>query len=294
MSKIAILADSGCQIKKDALIKEGVYIVPLQITVNNQNYLDGIDIQSEEVFNRIKDEKCIATTSQPATGSLVEVIAQIKADGYDEILGISLASGLSSTIEGMKIAADMEEMPITLVDSKATAGNHKYLVKVAMTLVKEGRSAQEIKTVLEDLVKDSATLILVSDLQHLKRGGRITASVAVLGGLLKIVPVMKLNEDLGGKIDEFDKVRTIKKANIRIIEYFKEKNINSQDYILTLEDVLAPEICDEMKDYAKEALHSDTIHTGLLPAVVGVHMGIGGVGYQYIRKYQGIEQLEDA
>ncbi len=294
MSKIAILADSGCQIKKDAFLNEGVYIVPLQITVNNQSYLDGIDIDSKAVFERIQDEKCIATTSQPSTGSLIEVIDQIKEDGYDEIIGISLASGLSSTIQGMKIAADMQDMPITMVDSKGTAGNHKYLIKVAMTLIKEGKSSVEIKEVLEGLVKDSATLILVSDLGHLKRGGRITPAVALLGGMLKIVPVMKLNENLGGKIDAFDKVRTIKKANHCIVEYFKERNINSNDYIITIEDVLVPELREEMSEYTKMMLDSDTIYTGLLPAVVGVHMGIGGIGYQYIRKYQGIEQIKDA
>ena len=127
---------------------------------------------------------------------------------------------------------------------------------------------------------------MVTDLQHLKRGGRITPAVALLAGLLKIVPVMKLNEDLGGKIDSFDKVRTIKKANKRIVGYFKEKGINSNDYVITIEDVLSDELLDEMVNYTKQELNSDVIDQGPLPAAVGVHMGIGGIGYQYIKKYK--------
>lgn len=289
MSKIAILADSGCQIKIDQFVDQGVYIVPLQVSANGTTYQDEVDIHSKELFTKMRDENLLATTSQPATGAIVDVIHRIKEDGYDHILGITIASGLSSAINGMKLAADMEDMPITLVDSKGTAGNHRYLVKVAMTLIKEGKAIEEIKTILEELVEDSATLIMVSNLQHLKRGGRITSSVALLGGLLKIVPIMKLNYELGGKIDTFDKVRTVKKANLRILDYFKEKGITSKDYVLTIEDVLCPDLLAEMTALFKKELPADRIDTGLLPTVVGAHMGVGGIGYQYIRKYNGIE-----
>lgn len=292
MAKIAILADSGCQIEYNSMIDQSVYIVPLQVTIDGKTYQDEQDVHSKDIFEKMKNEKCMATTSQPSTGALVDMMNQIKADGYDHILGITIASGLSSAINGFKLAADMVNMPITLVDSMGTAGNHKYLVKVAMSLIQEGKGIKEINKILDDLVKESATMIMVTDLQHLKRGGRITSSVALLGGLLKIVPVMKLNEELGGKIDTFDKVRTIKKANQRIIEYFKEKGVNSKDYVITMEHVLCPEILEEMCQLAKDTLKSDKIFTGLLPSVVGVHMGIGGIGYQYIKKYKDIEQLE--
>ena len=286
MAKIAILTDSGCQLKIGEQEDQGIFIVPLQITINGQTYQDEVDIKTVDVFTRIKDEKCIATTSQPATGVLVEAIEKIKAQGYDHILGITIASGLSSAISGMKVAADMVEMPITLIDSKGTAGNQRYLVEVAHQLIKEGKDIKTIQTILEDLVNDSCTMIMVTDLQHLKRGGRITPAVALLAGLLKIVPVMKLNENLGGKIDSFDKVRTIKKANKRIVDYFKEKGINSNDYVITIEDVLSDELLDEMVNYTKQELNSDVIDQGPLPAAVGVHMGIGGIGYQYIKKYK--------
>ena len=84
-------------------------------------------------------------------------------------------------------------MPVTLVDTKGTASNQKYLVEVAAKLAREGKSPEEIKDILEKLVEDSATIIMVPNLEHLKKGGRITPAVAALAGLLKIVPIMKLN-----------------------------------------------------------------------------------------------------
>ena len=289
MSKIAILADSGCQIGYDEYQQQGVFIAPLQVTINNQNYLDEIDITAKDIFTKMKEENCLASTSQPTTGSLVETLTKIKEAGYDQVIGISLATGLSSTLNGMKLAADMVEIPIHLVDSKATAGNHHYLVKVAMTLAKEGKNVLEIVEVLKQLIEDSATFIMVSDLDHLKRGGRITPPVALLAGMLKITPIMKLNYGLGGKIDSFDKVRTVKKANLKIIDYFKSLNINDHDYIITMEHVLCDEMALEMLKHLKEHLQVSKVSYGLLPAVVGVHMGIGGIGYQYIKKYRDIE-----
>lgn len=289
MSKIAILADSGCQIKHDQYIQEGIYIVPLQVSIGEQTYLDEVDMDAKEIFTLMKNEKKMITTSQPSTGSLIEVLTQIKEAGYDEVLAISLATGLSSTLNGMKLAADMVEIPITLIDSKGTANNQRYLVKVAQHLINENKPMEEIVTILESLVEDSGTLIMVSDLNHLKRGGRITPAVAMLAGMLKIIPIMKLNYKLGGKIDSFGKVRTVKKANYTIIDYLKENHINDQDYILALEHVLCEELALEMKDYLLQQLNSQHITFGLLPSVVGVHMGIGGIGYQYIRKYKNIE-----
>lgn len=295
MSKIAILADSGCQIPLYEGI-EGVYIVPLQVIVDEEVFLDGqpVDmgknknvIDSRTIFLRMKEEGLMPKTSQPTTGSLSEAFTQIKKDGYDEVIAISIATGLSSTLNGMKVAADMVEIPVTLVDSKGTARNQRYLVEIARQLADEGKSAEEIRIVLEGLIEDSATIIYASNLEHLKKGGRITPAVAMLGGMLKIVPVMKLNYALGGKIDSFAKARTTRKANLTIIDHLEKCGVNAEEYIVTIEHVLDETTANTMIETIKERF-GENIETvvGDLPSVVGVHMGIGGVGYQYIKKYK--------
>lgn len=287
MEKIAILADSGCQIPFESLESECIFIVPLTITIDEKAYLDGIGINSLEVFHLIEKEDKFVKTSQPATGEIIKAIQKIKAAGYDHILALPIATGLSSAYDGIKLACDMEEMAVTLVDTKGTAGNHKYLVEIASKLVKEGKSIHEIKVILEEMVENSGTIIMAPNLKHLAKGGRITPTVAKLAGMLKIVPVMKLNYSLGGKIDSLDKVRTVKKANLKIIEHMiKECHVNNTDYIFTIEHVLCDDFALEMKQKLIEAIGPcDDITVRELPAVVGAHMGVGGVGYQYIKKY---------
>lgn len=219
MEKIAILADSGCQIPVGSRENEGIFIAPLTITMEGKSYLDDIEIHSIDVFERMEKDDIMVMTSQPSTGSLQEAVQKIKDQGYSHVIGLPIATGLSSTMNGMKLACDMLEMPVTLVDTKGTASNQKYLVEVAAKLAREGKSPEEIKEILEKLVEDSATIIMVPNLDHLKKGGRITPAVAALAGLLKIVPIMKLNYSLGGKIDSFGKVRTAKKANLKIIDH---------------------------------------------------------------------------
>lgn len=286
MSRIAILADSGCQIAINEI--PGVYIVPLQVIINEKTYLDEVDIDSKTVFEMMrKDKLLLPKTSQPSSGAIVEAITQLKEDGYDEVLAITIATGLSSTLSGVHLACEMEKIPVTLIDSKGTAGNHKYLVEVALQLINEGKSREEIKPILEDLVDHSATIIMTSNLDHLKRGGRITPAVAMLANMLKIIPVMKLNMDLGGKIDVLTKVRTVKKANLTIMDHMLSCGVNAKDYILTMEHVLCDEFASQMLAELKKKIGQGVeVAYGLLPSVVGVHMGIGGIGYQYIKKYQ--------
>ena len=247
MNKIAVLADSGCQLPIGTLEDQGIYIVPLTITMNNKTYLDFEEITALEVFERMNETGEIVKTSQPSTGSIQAAVHKIKAAGYEHIIALSIATGLSSTLNGMKLACDMVGMPVTLIDTKGTASNHRYLIRVAKTLIDEGKDISEIESILTSMVEESGTLIMAPNLDHLKKGGRITPAVAMLGNLLKIVPVMKLNYDLGGKIDTLDKVRTVKKANLKIIDYMVDVcGINNQDYIIAIEHVLVDELAQSM------------------------------------------------
>ena len=134
MSKIGIIADSGCQIDINGE-HEGIYIAPLCIGHDSQTYLDQLDITSLDVFNQMKETDDMYTTSQPSTGSLMKAMEEAKNDGCDELIGIPIATGLSSTLNGMQVAASSVEMPITLIDSQGTAYIQKKLVEAARYLV---------------------------------------------------------------------------------------------------------------------------------------------------------------
>ena len=293
MKKIAVLADSGCQFPIGSLEDQGIFIVPLTITMGQKTYLDLEEISAVEVFKRMEETGEMVMTSQPPTGVIQAMVRKIKDAGYEHIIGLPIATGLSSTLNGMKLACDMVDIPVTLIDTKGTASNQRYLIRVAKTLIDEGKSIDEIEKILTDMVEDSGTLIMVPNLDHLKKGGRITPAVALLGNLLKIVPVMKLNYKLGGKIDTFDKVRTIKKANLRIIDHLiNDCGVNNKDYIIAIEHVLVDDLANQMKQEIIKRIGECYITVRELPAVVRAHMGVGGVGYQYIRKYRGLSWNE--
>lgn len=292
MKKIAVLADSGCQFKIGSLEDQGIYIVPLTITMGDKTYLDLEEISALEVFKRMEKTGEIVKTSQPSTGSIQAAVHKIKDAGYEHIIALPIATGLSSTLNGMKLACDMVGIPVTLIDTKSTASNQRYLIRVAKKLIDDGKDVDEIERILTAMVEQSGTLIMAPNLDHLKKGGRITPAVAMLGNLLKIVPVMKLNYALGGKIDTLDKVRTVKKANIKIIEHMVNVCGVNKDYIIAIEHVLVDELAESMKQNLIDQIGECDITVRELPAVVGAHMGVGGVGYQYIKKYEGLSWNE--
>lgn len=282
MKKIAVLADSGCQIEING-DHPGIYIAPLCITMKQKTYLDQLEVTSIDVFKTMEKENLIVQTSQPSTGEMLKAVEKIKEDGYEEIIGIPIATGLSSTLNGMKVACDMVGLPITLVDSKGTARNQRELVYKARELVEAGKDVDYIKGVLEDMVEHSGTVIMVPNLDHLKKGGRITPAVALLAGMLKIVPVMELNYKLGGKIDTLTKVRTVKKAAKSLIDRAIEKGADASTYAFAIEHVLCEKEANDLKDYLISQIGECDVVVRELPAVVGAHMGVGGIGVQYIK-----------
>ena len=282
MKKIAVLADSGCQIEITG-DHPGIYIAPLCITMKQKTYLDQLEVTSIDVFKTMEKENLIIQTSQPSTGEMLKAVEKIKEDGYEEIIGIPIATGLSSTLNGMKVACDMVGLPITLVDSKGTARNQRELVYKARELVEAGKDVDYIKDVLEDMVEHSGTVIMVPNIDHLKKGGRITPAVALLAGMLKIVPVMELNYKLGGKIDTLTKVRTVKKAAKSLIDRAIEKGADASTYAFAIEHVLCEKEANDLKDYLISQIGECDVVVRELPAVVGAHMGVGGIGVQYIK-----------
>lgn len=283
MKKIAILVDSGSQIKQDN--QYGIFVVPLVISVNNKEYFDGDNITSDEVFDMMALSDVSIKTSQPSTGSVINVIQEIKRCGFNYIIALPIASGLSDTGNGIRLACQMENIPFTIVDTKATALIQKYLAITAMSKIKEGMEVAKIIDLLNRLIENSGTFITTPNLYHLQKSGRITPALAKLGSMLKVVPIMYLNNNLNGKIDILGKVRTFKRANLKIMDTMINDFGVNKDYIVVIQHVGCLNFSLEMKDILSERLNTE-VQISNLPTVVGGHMGVGGVGYQFIKKYK--------
>ena len=140
-------------------------------------------------------------------------------------------------------------------------------------LYDEGKDVDSIMKIIETLIDDSGTIILAPNLDHLKKGGRITPAVALLAGMLKIVPVMELNYKVGGKIDSLAKVRTLSKAKATLVNRLIELGVNAQDYIVTIEHVLCEESAYDVKKMIFDKIGEVEYELRELPAVVGAQIG---------------------
>lgn len=280
--KIAIVTDSGSGLTKKEANDLGIYYLPLQILVKDQMYLDGENITLEKVY-RMLEEGEMPTTSMPPVGIIEEVFEQIQADGYDEVMAIPLSGGLSSTASIMQAAAKEYNFSLHIVEIYTTCEIQKYLTLCAQNLVKKGKGVEEIISKLNESIVNSDTLIVPNDLQHLKRGGRLTPLAAALGGLLKIKPILQLNKQTCGKIDVFDKVRTLSKALSKAVSTFAEKDLDDS-YRLILLHSKADEEVIKLKELMEKEFPNIEIILGDIGPVVSVHTGLGCIGIQRVKK----------
>lgn len=284
--KIAVLTDSGSGMSQQEAHAQGIYFLPLQILHKDTQYLDGISIELSKVYELLHQEEDL-TTSMPPMALIEKSLEHMKADGCDTIIAVPITSGLSSTASIISAAAANAGMKLHLIDCFTTCNNQRYLAESAKKLVDMGLDAEEIVERLEDSIACSNTLIIPDDLQHLKRGGRLTPVAAALGGLLKIKPILQLNEASGGKIDVFDKVRTMSKAQQKAIDTFTSEHIG-EDYLLTVLHTDVEKEGIELKTRVEESFPARELLFGCIGAVISVHTGIGCLGMQYIKRVKGV------
>lgn len=284
--KIAIVTDSGSGLTKQEATQKGIFYLPLQIVIKDNMYLDGENINVEEIYEYLRQGD-MPTTSMPPMGLMEELFRKLKKDGYEEIIAVPLTSGLSSTSSIMQAVAKECDMKMHVIETYTTCNVQKYLSECAIQLVNQGHTSEEIIHRLEASAADSETLIIPDDLQHLKRGGRLTPLAAALGGLLKIKPILRLDGSSSGKIDVFDKVRTMSKAQNKAVMTFKEKALDDS-YTLTVLHSGSPVEGEKLKNLMEETFPGLDLYFGLIGAVISAHTGLGCLGIQYIKKVEGI------
>ena len=281
--KIAVVVDSGSGFTKQSAQEEGIFFLPLQIVDEDKTYLDGIDITNEEIFQMMKDGKMLKT-SLPPLGMIEQLFKSLKKEGYEHAICLSLTAGLSSTMQSIRLGAEEAGMPITCLETYTTCHIQKYLARAAKQLVDEGLPLEDIIARLEDSIAHSDTLIIPDDLDHLKRGGRLTPLAAALGGMLKIKPILKLNKSSEGKVDTFAKVRTMSKAMQMAVDTFTQKNEIDDQYEIVILHTDALETANAMKDLYFAKYPNCTTEFGFIGPVIAVHTGIGCIGIQYVKK----------
>ncbi len=217
MKKIAVVVDSNSGITNEEAKEWGIYIVPMPFIINDEILYEGVDL-SQDKFYEIQSSGTRITTSQPNINEIVELWEKILKE-YDEIVYIPMSSGLSKSCETATNFAQQFNGKVQVVDNKRVSITMKASALDALKMIKDGKSAKQIKQYLEDTALDSSIYLVVDTLKYLKQGGRITPAAAAIGTILNIKPVLQIQ---GGKLDSYAKVINIKSAKSKMLEAIKK------------------------------------------------------------------------
>ena len=218
MSKIIIVTDSNSGISKEEAEKIGVVVIPMPFFIEGKTYYEEISLSQDEFYQMLVAGKNIST-SQPSIGKICALWDELLKE-YDEIVQIPMSSGLSMTCDTATTFSQEKEYlgKVHIVNNMRISVTQRQSVYDALKLIKEGKSGEEIKEILENDALNSSIYITVQDLKYLKRGGRITPAAAAIGSLIGIKPVLQIQ---GKKLDAFKKCRGMKAGKLMMISAAK-------------------------------------------------------------------------
>ena len=207
MSRTAIVTDSNSGISQEKAKEMGIFVLPMPFLINGKEYLDGVDLFPAEFYEYLKQDADVST-SQPPPESVTELWDKVLKE-YDEIVHIPMSSGLSGSCETARMLAGDFEGKVEVVNNQRVSVTMVHSILDAQKLVADGKTAAQIREILEKEALQSSIYITVTTLKYLRKGGRITPAVAALGTVLRLKPVLQLQ---GERLDSFAKVRTMSAA----------------------------------------------------------------------------------
>ncbi len=286
MGKIAIVTDSNSGITQERGRKLGISVLPMPFYINDVMYLEGVTLTQEEFYKRLEKDERIST-SQPSPAEVCGLWDNLLKE-CDEIVHIPMSSGLSASCETAMGLARNYDGRVQVVNNQRISVTQTQSVLDAMGLAEAGRTAAEIKEVLEKEKMESSIYITLETLKYLKRGGRITPAAAAIGTVLNLKPVLQIQ---GEKLDAYAKVRGKKQAKRVLIKAMQEDfEKRFPDYVkegLMRLDVVYGGNLEEAKEFHKEVQEAfPGFDIGLEPMALSIacHIGQGALAVACAKK----------
>lgn len=287
MSKVAVLTDSNSGITQVDAKELGVYVIPMPFFINNETYYEDIDLTQEQFYEKLVDGVDIST-SMPMVGHVTDTWDKLLQE-YDEIVYVPMSSGLSSSCETAYMLSQDYDGKVQVVNNQRISVTQRQSVMDAKELAENGKSAAEIKEILEQHKMESSIYIMVDTLSYLKKGGRITPAAAALGTLLRLKPVLQIQ---GERLDAFAKARTVKQAKSIMIEAmkkdFKERFESEDGSKMHLEMAYTHDLAqaEQFKKEVQEAFPNNEIIMQPLSLSVSCHIGPGAIAIACSKKIE--------
>ena len=279
IEKIKIITDSTADLPSYIVNKYDIEVLPMFVSFGEETYTDGVDLQVHQLFMKVKEKEVFPTTSQVIPQRFYECFKKYLEDGC-KIICINLSSKMSGTYQSACIAKDMlETEDIVVIDSLNVTAGLGLLVLKACKLKAQGLGIKEIESEIIRAIPHVKSCLAFNTLDHLVKGGRLSKTAGVIGGLLGIKPILAVRD---GEMAVIDKVRGSKKAIKYIMEYAEKVEIKKDELSILLQagtndiiDLLRVNLMGKDVDFIQSEVG----------CVVGVHSGPGACGIFYFENY---------
>ena len=218
MSRVYIVTDSTADLTEEEVKQFEVSIVPMNISIDDENYIDGVTITKDEFKQKMIASSELPKTAQPSIGRFVEVYDELGKNG-DSVISIQMMRSISGTVDAARQAADITETNVKVVDSAFTSRSMGMIVKEAAKAAQEGKTVEEILEIVEDAKKRTTLYLTVVNLDNLIKGGRISQLMGMFSNLLNIKLFLQV---IHGKIEIIQKGRGLKSLQKKYEEIFEE------------------------------------------------------------------------
>ena len=195
--RIALVTDSTCDIPSDWVRQYDIGIVPLTIVFGDQQYLDGVELTSQQFYERLPKESHHPTTSQPTPKAFLEVYRRAASSGADEILAITISSAMSGTMQSARQAAQESSIPVQVVDGKNNSMGLGWQVIAAARVREAGGGLDAMLAAAAQVREDMVYYISLDTIEYLSKGGRIGDAARFLDSILRIKPLIYVRPDTG-------------------------------------------------------------------------------------------------
>lgn len=275
---VAIVTDSSACLPPELAEERGIVVVPLQVVIGARSYDEGPDGATPEMVAAALREWTPVSTSRPAPARFAEVYRAVAEAGATAILSVHLSSRMSGTVESAELAAREAPVPVRVVDTGQVGIGTGFTALAAAEAVAGGAAVEEAARVATERAAATSSLFYVDTLEHLRRGGRIGAAAAFVGGALAVKPLLHL---VDGRVASLERVRTSARALARLEELAVERAGTGGDGPLDVgvahlaNPDRAAQLTERLGERLAPRLEGREVHCGEVGAALGAHVGPG-------------------
>lgn len=283
--KIKILADSACDLTDKYYNENNIQMVPLTVHLHDKDFKDGIEISPKNVYDAMRDG-AHTKTSQVTPQVFKDTFAPYATSTDETLIYLAFSSELSGTYQTAKmieqeIKEEHPNAPIHVIDTKCASIGYGLVVLRAAQLANEGASVEDIKNISTYHAKHMEHIFTVDDLEYLHRGGRVSKTAAFVGGLLRIKPILHVED---GKLIPLEKIRGRKRVLNRMLDIMEERGTDFSNQIIGISHGDDLETAELLAELIKERFNVKDIIIELVGSVIGAHSGPGTIALFFLNK----------